>query len=65
VLPYMQPMTNVPVTELTTRARGVFRLVVETYLDSGLPVGSRTLSKLRVSSGYSRQHASIILRNRW
>jgi len=48
VLPYMQPMTNVPVTELTTRARGVFRLVVETYLDSGLPVGSRTLSKLPV-----------------
>src|SRR5579872_714232 len=48
VLPYMQSMTNVPVTELTTRARGVFRLVVETYLDSGLPVGSRTLSKLPV-----------------
>src|SRR4051794_19736361 len=44
----MQSMTNVPVTELTTRARGVFRLVVETYLDSGLPVGSRTLSKLPV-----------------
>lgn len=35
-----------PVTELTDRARDVFRLVVESYLDSGAPVGSRTLSKL-------------------
>lgn len=41
-------MTSVSVPELSTRARGVFRLVVETYLESGAPVGSRTLSKLPI-----------------
>ena len=35
-----------PVTELTDRARDVFRIVVESYLGSGAPVGSRTISKL-------------------
>ncbi len=40
------PAAAVPITELTTRAREVFRLVVEAYLDNGQPVGSRTLSKL-------------------
>jgi heat-inducible transcriptional repressor len=35
-----------PVSELSDRARDVFRLVVEGYLDSGAPVGSRTISKL-------------------
>lgn len=34
-----------PVTELTDRARDVFRIVVESYIDSGAPVGSRTISK--------------------
>ncbi len=38
-------MTAAPITELTTRARDVFRLVVEAYLENGQPVGSRTLSK--------------------
>lgn len=33
----------VPLTELTERARDIFRLVVEGYLESGQPVGSRTL----------------------
>ncbi len=37
-----------PISEMSTRARDVFQLVVENYLDSGLPVGSRTIS--RVSS---------------
>jgi len=37
-------MTAVP--ELTSRARDVFRIVVESYLGSGAPVGSRTISKL-------------------
>lgn len=32
-------------TELDTRAREVFRHVVEAYLETGEPVGSRTLSK--------------------
>ena len=35
-----------PVHELTDRARDVFRVVVESYLGSGAPVGSRTISKL-------------------
>jgi heat-inducible transcriptional repressor len=35
-----------PVHELTARARDVFRIVVESYLGSGAPVGSRTISKL-------------------
>ena len=39
-------MTTPPVTELSERARDVFRLVVESYLGSGAPVGSRTVSKL-------------------
>ncbi len=34
------------VLELTDRARDVFRIVVESYLGSGAPVGSRTISKL-------------------
>lgn len=38
-------MTSPPVTELTERARAIFRLVVEGYLDSGQPVGSKTLSQ--------------------
>lgn len=37
-------MTTPPITELTARAREIFRLVVEGYLDSGLPVGSKTLA---------------------
>jgi heat-inducible transcriptional repressor len=47
---------SAPVSELTTRARDVFRVVVETYLDSGAPVGSRTISKL---SGLNLSPASI------
>lgn len=37
-------MTTPAITELTTRARDIFRLVVEGYLATGVPVGSRTLS---------------------
>jgi len=35
-----------PVSELTDRARDIFRVVVESYLESGAPVGSRTISRL-------------------
>jgi len=35
-----------PIHELTDRARDVFRVVVESYLGSGAPIGSRTISKL-------------------
>ena len=37
-------MPNPPVTEMTTRAREIFRLVVEGYLSSGQPVGSKAIA---------------------
>ncbi|NNC60071.1 MAG: heat-inducible transcriptional repressor HrcA [Erythrobacter sp.] len=37
-------MASPPVTEMTERARTIFRLVVEGYLESGEPVGSKTLA---------------------
>ncbi|HUQ13448.1 MAG TPA: heat-inducible transcriptional repressor HrcA [Novosphingobium sp.] len=37
-------MSPPPVTELNARARDIFRLVVEGYLASGHPVGSKTLA---------------------
>ncbi|PIW55496.1 MAG: heat-inducible transcriptional repressor HrcA, partial [Sphingomonadales bacterium CG12_big_fil_rev_8_21_14_0_65_65_10] len=37
-------MNSPPLIELTTRARDIFRLVVEGYLASGQPVGSKTLA---------------------
>ena len=49
-------MTTPPITELSTRARDVFRVVVESYLESGAPVGSRTISRL---AGLSLSPASI------
>lgn len=45
-----------PIVELSDRARDVFRIVVESYLDSGAPIGSRTISKL---SGLNLSPASI------
>ena len=39
----MQPLS---IPELNDRAREIFRQIVESYLASGMPVGSRTLSKL-------------------
>ncbi len=47
---------NPPILELNDRARDVFRTVVESYLDSGTPIGSRTISKL---SGLNLSPASI------
>jgi heat-inducible transcriptional repressor len=38
-------MASPPITELTLRAREIFRLVVEDYLASGIPVGSKTLAQ--------------------
>jgi heat-inducible transcriptional repressor len=49
-------MASPPVTELSERAREVFRMVVESYLGAGQPVGSRTVSKL---PGMSLSPASI------
>jgi heat-inducible transcriptional repressor len=44
-------MADTPVTELTDRARAIFRLVVEGYLTSGQPVGSKTLAGARMNDG--------------
>lgn len=49
-------MTTPPITELSTRARDVFRVVVESYLESGAPVGSRTIARL---AGLNLSPASI------
>jgi heat-inducible transcriptional repressor len=43
-MPYIEAMVSTPITELTTRAREIFRMVVEGYITSGQPVGSRTLA---------------------
>ena len=40
----MNGMPTPPVSELNSRAREIFRLVVEGYLASGQPVGSKTLA---------------------
>ncbi len=49
-------MSITPISELNDRARDVFRVVVESYLGTGQPVGSRTISKL---VGLSLSPASI------
>ena len=45
-----------PISELNDRTRTIFRVVVESYLESGTPVGSRTLSKI---GGLNLSPASI------
>ena len=49
-------MHSVPITELTTRAREIFRLVVDGYLTSGQPVGSKALAG---AAGLNLSPASI------
>ncbi|WP_427966964.1 heat-inducible transcriptional repressor HrcA [Altererythrobacter sp.] len=49
-------MPTPPISELTDRAREIFRLVVEGYLDSGQPVGSKSLAQ---DSGINLSPASI------
>lgn len=49
-------MPTPPITELTDRARDIFRLVVEGYLATGAPVGSRSLAG---PGGVSLSSASI------
>ena len=41
----MSERSRSPIDDMNERARAVFRSVVETYLDTGEPVGSRTLSR--------------------
>ncbi|KQU62562.1 heat-inducible transcription repressor [Sphingomonas sp. Leaf339] len=45
-----------PVTELTDRARDIFRAVVDGYLTSGVPVGSKTIA---LATGLNLSPASI------
>lgn len=52
----MPAVNTPPVTELSSRAREIFRLVVEGYLTSGHPVGSKTLAG---DSGLNLSPASI------
>ena len=40
---------SAPLTVLDDRARDIFRRIVESYLETGEPVGSRTLSLTGVS----------------
>lgn len=49
-------MPSPPITELTTRAREIFRLVVEGYLATGVPVGSKALTG---AGGVNLSSASI------
>ena len=49
-------MASPPVSELTERARAIFRLVVEGYLADGMPVGSKTLA---TEGGINLSPASI------
>lgn len=49
-------MPGLAVSELSDRARAIFRVVVESYLRSGAPVGSRTISQL---AGLNLSPASI------
>lgn len=49
-------MSVTEITELNDRTRTIFRMVVESYLDNGAPVGSRSLSK---AGGLSLSPASI------
>jgi len=44
-------MARIPADELGERARAVFRLVVESYLASGSPVGSKALAGVRTAEG--------------
>ena len=48
-------MAPLPVTELSDRARDIFRRVVDGYLQSGVPVGSKTLAQ----AGLNLSPASI------
>ncbi len=53
---YLCGMSQSPIDVLSDRTRTIFRVVVENYLESGVPVGSRTISKI---SGLSLSPASI------
>ena len=45
-LPNLRQAMTPNIHELSDRARDVFRMVVEAYLETGAPIGSRTIAKL-------------------
>ena len=49
-------MATPPMTELTTRARDIFRAVVDGYVENGMPMGSKTIA---LASGLNLSPASI------
>ena len=53
---HTSPYQSLPLSQLDQRARDVFRDIVETFLETGSPVGSRTLAR---SSALSLSPASI------
>lgn len=55
-MPKLHAMSTPPITELTTRAREIFRLVVEGYIATGAPVGSKALAG---GAGVNLSSASI------
>ena len=44
-------MASLPITELDSRTREIFRLVVEGFIASGQPVGSKTLAGAKTAGG--------------
>ncbi len=56
-------MPSPPITELTTRAREIFRLAVEGYLVSGQAVGSKTLAAQGAIGGGALNLSSASIRS--
>ena len=50
------PAPHMSLTDLDARARDIFRDIVESYLETGIPVGSRTLA---LSGGRALSPATI------
>ena len=50
------PLPHMSLTDLDSRARDIFRDIVESYLETGVPVGSRTLA---LSGGRALSPATI------
>ena len=53
---YTDSMATPPITELNARARDIFRVVVDSYLATGAPVGSKTIA---LAAGLNLSPASI------
>ena len=56
-------MTTPPITELTLRAREIFRLAVEGYLTSGQAVGSKAMAGAKTSTGSALNLSSASIRS--